>query len=243
MPLCRWSDERDVRPIRVFWLGLFFIGMSAYPLALMAREVLTGSLVEARYRFVPMSSQTAVIGAHRLSLSDDAPASFDRAARVRGAVRVVIDGRAHAVVENVEIRPSFHDGNRYHGPLALLRYDDLRQRESFLAVVVNAGVDSRVAGRSTGGFDVDDLRFRVIALGSDGRVSDETFLRKDRGSPPLRAALARFVASAPMGYHSDLMAVYPSLLYPIVFPWGTGLVGGLCILAAVLWRHVSGSAS
>jgi hypothetical protein len=228
MLLCRWSDERDVRPNRLFWLGLFFIGMSADPLVLMAREVLTGSLVEARYRVVPMSSQTAVIGAHRLSLSDDAPASADRAARVRGAVRVAIDGRAHAVVENVEIRPSFHDANRYHGVLALLRYDDLRQPESFLAVVVNAGVDSRVARRSTGGVDFDNLRFRVIALGSDGRVSDETFLRKDRGSPPLRAALARFVASSPMGYHSDLMAVWPSLLYPIVSFRGGRVSSGGC---------------
>jgi len=216
------------------WPGTFLLATSAYPLLLMAREVLTGSFVGARYRFTPIyGSQTAAIGGHRVSLSDDSPVSADPSARVRGVVRIVIDGRVHSISDNVEIRPSFRDANRYHGFLALVKFDDVHRHESFVAVVANAGVDPVVARPPQGGFNFDDLRFRLITLSSDGRVSDETFFRKDRGSPAVRAALAQFVSPSPMGYYSDLMMVWPSLLYPIAFPWASGLVGALLIIVAI----------
>jgi hypothetical protein len=204
----------------------------------MAREVLTGSFVETRYRFKPIyDSQTAMIGGHRVSLSDDSPESADPSARIRGAVRIVIDGRVYATANNVEIRPSFRDTNRYHGFLALVQFDDVGRGESHVAVVANAGVDPGVARLPQGGYNFDYLRFRLITISSDGGVRDETFFRKDRGSPAVRAALARFVSPSPMGYHSDLMMVWPSLLYPIAFPWASGLAGGLCIIIAVKRRR------
>jgi len=42
-----------------------------------------------------------------------------------------------------------------------------------------------------------------------------------------------------MGYHSDLMMVWPTLLYPVMFPWGTGAIGGFCMLVALLGRTKS----
>lgn len=209
-----------------FWLGAFLLATSGYPLLLMAREVLTGSFVEARYRFTPIyDSQTASIGGHQVSLTDDSPESADPSARIRGAVRVVIDGRVYASSSNVEIRPSFRDANRYHGFLALVRFDDVGRNESQVAVVANAGVDPGVARLPHGGYNFDYLRFRLITVSADGSVHDETFFRKNRGSPAVRAALARFVSPQPMGYNSDLMMVWPSLLYPIAFPWASGLLG------------------
>jgi hypothetical protein len=117
-----------------------------------------------------------------------------------------------------------------------VRFDDVGRGESRVAVVANAGVDLGVARLPQGGYNFDYLRFRIITIGSDGGVLDETFFRKDRGSPPVRAALARFVSPSPMGYHSDLMMVWPTLLYPIVFPWASGLVGALCIIVSVTRR-------
>jgi hypothetical protein len=221
-----------------FWLGALLVATSGFPLLLMAREVLTGFTVGARYRFKPVyDSQSAVIGQHRVSLTDDQPESADRSARIRGAVRIVIDGRVYATANNVEIRPSFRDANRYHGFIALVRFDDVGRSESHLAVVMNVGVDPGIARLPQSGYNFDFLRFRLITVSADGGVLDETFFRKDRGSPALRAALASWVSPSPMGYHSDLMMVWPSLLYPIAFPWTSGLVGALCIAIAVKTRH------
>jgi len=221
-----------------FWLGAFLLATSGFPLLLMAREVLTGFAVGARYRFKPVyDSQSAMLGEHRVSLTDDQPESEDPSARVRGAVRIVIDGRVYATANNGEIRPSFRDANRYPGFLALLRFGDVGRRESQRVDGGDVGVDPGVARLPQGGYNLDYLRFRLITVSADGSVFDETFFRKDRGSPALRAALASWVSPSPMGYHSDLMMVWPSLLYPIAFPWTSGLVGALCIMVAFKTRH------
>jgi hypothetical protein len=222
----------------LFWIGGLLLAASAYPLLLMAREATTGYYVAARYRFKPIyDSQSASLGVHQVSLLDDAPESSEPSARLRGVVRIVIDGRLVTTVSNVEIRPSFKDANRYHGVLALVRFENVGRSESHVAVVANAGVDPAVPRLSNGGYNFDYLRFRVITLDTDGRLSDETFFRKDRGSPAVRAALARFVSPSPMGYYSDLMMVWPSLLYPIAFPWASGLIGAVCIWAAAKTRR------
>jgi len=221
----------------LFWIGGLLLAASAYPLLLMAREVATGLSVAARYSFKPVyDSQRASLGMHQVSLLDDAPESSDPSARIRGVVRIVIDGRVFTTVSNVEIRPSFKDANRYHGSLALVRFENLRS-EAHVAIVANAAVDPAVPRLPNGGYNFDYLRFRLITLDADGRVNDETFFRKDRGSPAVRAALARFVSPSPMGFYSDLMMVWPSLLYPIAFPSASGLVGGVCIWAAVKTRR------
>lgn len=201
---------------------------------------MSGSVVSSRYRFMPIfDRQTATLGSHRIVLEDDAPSAVDTSARVRGPVRIVIDGTVHSIVDNVEIRPAFRDANRYHGFVALIGFEDSSRQQPSVAVVVNAGVAPDMPRHANAEFDFDYLRFRIIVLDSDGRVTDETFFRKDRGSPLLRAALARFVSPSPMGYHSDLMMVWPTLLYPVMFPWGTGAIGGFCMLVALLGRTKS----
>jgi hypothetical protein len=204
----------------------------------MAREVATGYSVAARYRFTRIyDSQGVSLGVHQVSLLDDAPESSDPSARIRGVVRIVIDGRVLTTVSNVEIHPALKGANRYRGSLALVRFENIGRSEVHVAIVANAAVDPAVPRLPNGGYNFDYLRFRLITLDTDGRISDETFFRKDRGYPALRAALARFVSPSPMGYYSDLMMVWPSFLYPMAFPWASGLVGAVCIGVAVKTRR------
>jgi hypothetical protein len=222
----------------LFWIGGLLLAASAYPLLLMAREVATGYSMAARYRFKPIyDSRSASLGVHQVSLLDDAPESSDPSARTRGVVRIIIDGRVFTTVSNVAIRPSFKDANRYYGSLALVRFETVGRSEALLAIVANAAVDPAVPRLPNGGYNFDYLRFRLITLDGDGRMRDETFFRKDRGYPAVRAALARFVSPSPMGYYSDLMMVWPSVLYPIAFPWASGLAGAVCLWAAVKTRR------
>jgi hypothetical protein len=58
---------------------------------------------------------------------------------------------------------------------------------------------------------------------------------KDRGRPLVRYALARYVS--PMGIYSDLMMVWPTLLYPFLFPWASGLLGVVFIAGGVRLRR------
>lgn len=169
------------------------------------------------------------------------PETSDQSARARGDVQIDIDGKNYATAHNVEIRPAFHDSNRYWGFLVLVKVEDNETGEEFLMLAQNVGVDSQVPRLKSGGYNFDYLRFRLISINQQGVIHDETFYRKDRGKPALRARLAGFVAPSPMGYYSDILCGWPSLLFPIIFPWLSGFVGGLCIMVALsklLWGAI-----
>jgi len=218
----------------LFWIGLLLLSISAYPLFLMAREMQTNSAINKRYRFHGVyDSQSAMIGNHRISLSDTTPETSDQSARARGEVQIDIDGKNYAAAHNVEIRPAFHDANRYWGFLVLVKVEEKKTGQSFLTLAQNVGVDSQVCRLPSGGYNFDYQRFRLISIDPQGVIHDETFFRKDRSDPVLRARLASFVAPSPMGYYSDILCGWPSLLFPIIFPWLSGLVGALCIAFAL----------
>jgi hypothetical protein len=201
----------------------------------MAREMQTNSAINKRYRFHGVyDSQSATIGNHRISLSDTSPETSDQSARVRGEVQIDIDGKNYATAHNIEIRPSFHDANRYWGFLVLVKVVDNQTRKEFLTLAQNVGVDSQVPRLPSGGYNFNYQRFRLISIDQQGVIHDETFFRRDRSDPVLRARLASFVASSPMGYYSDILCGWPSLLFPVIFPWLSGLVGVLCITVAFL---------
>jgi hypothetical protein len=224
--------------IAPFWIGGLLVAISAYPLFLMAREVSTGYYVGFRYRVTPThASQTAAIGAHRISLADDYETSPDPSARIRGAVRILIDGRDYSEANGVEIRPYFHDENRYYGYLGIVSFTDHFNNESYAVGVQNLGVDPGRPKSRADGFDLQYLRFRVVMLNSDGAVREETFFYKDRGTPPVRAALVRYVSPRPMGFHSDLMMGWPTLFYPLLFPFSSGLGGVICLLVGIKHRR------
>src|SRR3954466_2662549 len=126
-----------LRTSRWFWFGVLLLGLSGYPLLLMAREVVSGSIVSFRYRFVPVyDRQAATLGSHLIVLEDDAPSSVDKLVRVRGAVRIMVDGTEQSILDNVEIRPAFRDANRYHGSVALIAFKDSSRQQPSVAVVV-----------------------------------------------------------------------------------------------------------
>jgi len=206
----------------------------------MTREVYTNSCINKRYRFSHVHDrQSATIGNHRISLSDTTPETSDQSARARGEVQIDIDGKNYAAAHNVEIRHAFHDANRYWGFLALVKVVDNQTRKEFLTLAQFLGIDSQVPRLGSGGENYDYLRFRLVTIDQDGKIQDETFFRKDRSNPVLRSRLASFVAPSPMGYYSDILCYWPSLIFPIIFPWLSGLVGALCIafaLSRLLWR-------
>jgi len=210
---------------------------SAPPLILMAREVALGIYVGERYAIKRIVSpakgmeggelRTKVAG-HTVELADDQPylghepfTRDDR--RANGLVRILVDGRQATSPVPAVIRLNYQDANRYWGFVYLMR------------VVDRAGSERLVVAQNLG-----KNRYRTVSILADGSVVEDEFDYAGRCSPPLRAALIRHVVPHPAGYCSDLMQVWPSLFYPILFPWGSGLVGLTGVaLAGTLWlrRH------
>jgi hypothetical protein len=40
-----------------------------------------------------------------------------------------------------------------------------------------------------------------------------------------------------MGFYSDLMQVWPSIFYPLLYPWATGLLGVIALRVAATRRR------
>jgi hypothetical protein len=102
---------------------------------------------------------------------------------------------------------------------------DRVQGEEFLAVVQRvATVNPRNIN------DLSPLRFRILLVAA-GSVKEEVFTFSDRAHPQYRTMLARLVSPQEIGFYSQVLAWYPSVLYPLLYPWLTGLVGIVAIMA------------
>jgi hypothetical protein len=210
----------------VLIMGCGLLAVSVPPLVLMAREMAIGSAVSERYSVEPITSSErgmeggalrSEIGGHSVELVDDQPFTPHEPFKVDdvrepGLVRVIVDGRGISTPVQATIRLNFRDANRYWGFVYLMRLAD-RGGPERLVVAQNLGQG----------------QYRTVSIFADGRVVEDQFGHAARCSPPIRALLIRAVVPHPSGYCSDLMQVWPSLLYPILYPWVSGAIGLISI--------------
>jgi hypothetical protein len=229
------KGTHDMRTLLL--VGFTLVTISAPPLALWAREMAIGSGVNARYSVeriarssepdIVDSALRSVIGGHTVELVDDQPFKAREPftagdVRAEGLVRVLVDGRVHSAPVRGTIRLESRDANRYWGFAYLMRLVD-RQGTDRLVVAENLGSG----------------RYRTISVFPDGRVVEDQFDYASRCTPPVRAVLIRAVVPHPSGFCSDVMQVWPTLWYPVLYPWVSGILGGLFSIVGLL-RHWTG---
>ncbi len=216
-------------------IGLGLLVVSTPPLFLMAREVAVGSVVRERYAVERIVSSEkgmeggglrAEIGGHIVELVDNRPVAPDEPFKINdtresGSVSIRVDGRAVSTPVKAIVRLHRRDANRYWGYVYLMRLVD-REGPERLVVAQNLGQGE----------------YRTVSIFANGNIVEDTFSYAARCSPPVRAELIRSVVPHPSGYCSDVMQVWPSLFYPILYPWFSGLVGFVSLgTAGVLWRR------
>ena len=83
-----------------------------------------------------------------------------------------------------------------------------------------------------------DLHYRILRVPRIGPVQEEIFHMDDR-VPLYRSLLMMRIAPQPMGFYSDVMCCWPSLFYPILYPWLSGIVGLILTLVGGidLWKR------
>jgi len=215
-------------------IGLSLLGVSAPPLFLMGRELVIGAVVTERYtveRIVTSEkgmeggALRSEIGGHIVELVDDQPVVADEPfknndARESGSVSIRVDGRAVSTPVKAIVRLHRRDANRYWGYVFLMRLVD-REGPERLVVAQNLGQGE----------------YRTVSVFADGDIISDKFSYGARCSTPVRAELIRSVVPHSSGYCSDVLQVWPSLFYPILYPWFSGLVGFVSLgRAAALWR-------
>jgi len=218
-----------MRLILIF--GLVLSVVSAPPLFLMGRETVIERSVSERYvvdRIVSRAPDMhggaieAEIGGHTVELRDEYPIRprepFEGEGVTRpGTVRIVVDGQVRSSPVEATIRVNQRDANRYWGYSHLQRLQDRDGPDRLV-------VSQRLAGN----------RYRTVSVFADGRVLEDEFDYVDRCDPPVRALVIRFVVPYPSGYCSEVLQVWPSILYPVLYPWASGALGGLLVCVALV---------
>ena len=217
----------------LFAIGLGLLAVSAPPLILMVRELVVGASVERRYSVDPLlvaskgmvhGSVRATIGGHTVALTDDQgrrpeePHDFSDP-RDEGQISILVDGSLVASPVRTKIRLNRRDADRYWGYVNLMRLTD---RE---------GPDRLVVAQHLG-----HGQYQTTSVFGDGTVVEDKFAYGERCSPPVRTMLIRGVVGVPIGYCSGVMQVWPSVFYPIMYPWFSGVLGcGMATFAAGAW--------
>ena len=89
----------------------------------------------------------------------------------------------------------------------------------------------------------DTLTCRALFIDSGGKVTEEKFPFSERASPLYRTLLANEVSPMELGFYSDALELWPSVLYPLLYPLVSGIVGLiLTIVGLVKYRRASKSA-
>lgn len=228
-PALHPGPQARVSVTRRFMVGAVLLAVSFPPLFLMARELAIASSVKIRYTLEdpgrpipePGFAQETRLGRARIQLADDAPAEWRGRDPFEGPVRVFVNGRSYGTDAMVRIRPFEHDANRYWGFINLLKVTD-----SY------AGTEHVVVGQR-----LDNGMFRLLWVDADATVTAEEFSYQGRCGPPVRAAIIRYIVPSPSGFCSDVMTAYPSLLFPFLYPWVSGIAGLLLtVKGGVAWR-------
>ena len=211
------------------------MGVSAPPLYWMQVEKWLGFLFDWNYQVQWVHDATRVEECgHAIQLEDDLGQGTDEKTRTIAHLRVIVDGRLQEQALKVVARTFYDDSNRYFTWATL---GILREREgSKLFVIQRLPAPQPAPDRpddsalEPGG--KEHYRWRILFLGCDGQISTEQFTFAERSSPVYRAVLAGRTSPVMLGFRSGVWTVWPTLWYPLLYPWLSGLIGCILLIAA-----------
>ncbi|RDU37909.1 hypothetical protein DRW41_08855 [Neobacillus piezotolerans] len=217
-------------------IGLLLIVGSAWPMFQMAREEVINSKITKQYKidFVnyeqgfprPIDTQEIEVNGRSIKIVEEltgkkAPLThWDLEEGVPAGdivkLHLLVDG--NEVTNADEIWLSNRDkGGRYYSWLEVLKVNDKT------AIVQRLTDDDA---------PMDDRRWKIIWI--DDKITEERVSYLTRAENPLGVRLinASGTSQMAMGYQSDILQMYPTLFFPILYPYVTTLLGILlCIIA------------
>ena len=204
-------------------IGVVLLVAASPYLLLIAAEQFFSLLYQRRYDYQPVHAENRVsIGATEISLRDDARIARFALDRTPGRIQIQIGEETYDGASQVPIRTDARGPRRYHGWVALGVLRDRKcdcDRVAITERIPEAPGESRAKS------------IRITFVAEDGSVEIEEFARSKRRWPPYRAVLASDAAGRSLGFVSGVLNVWPSIFYPLIYPFATGLLG------FALWMH------
>lgn len=142
------------------------------------------------------------------------PMQYEKAQGIQFVkIHIKINGKEFSNADPI-ILSSNRGIQRYYSWLEILRVNNK------IAII------QRIANEN--GTDIlKEQKWKIIWIDEQNNVTEEKLNHKNRAENPLAVKLINtsYVTPRPMGYYSDLLEVYPTIFYPIIYPIFILLIG------------------
>ncbi|OMD37490.1 MULTISPECIES: hypothetical protein [Paenibacillus] len=118
-------------------------------------------------------------------------------------------------------------GSRYFSWIDILTVKDRKTGENQINIVQRLTDDSQ---------PMETRKWKIITIAQDGEVDEEVLSYAQRSNNHLGVKLIEFSGTSlmGMGYYSDVTKAYPSIFFPLLFPFLTGIAGLLLLIFLVV---------
>jgi hypothetical protein len=121
-------------------------------------------------------------------------------------------------------------GSRYFSWIDILTVKDRKTGEKEISIVQRLTDDSQ---------PMDQRKWKIITISHDGMIEEKVLSYAHRSDNRLGVKLIEFSGTSlmGMGFYSDITKSYPSVVFPLIYPLLTGVVGIflLIIIGVQLW--------
>ncbi|MGB6778854.1 MAG: hypothetical protein WBE33_08850 [Planococcus citreus] len=148
-------------------------------------------------------------------------------------IRLTVNGETVETLEDYPVQLLYSEDiavaglDRYTHYLTYWTVEDKFTDEDFFAIVIwQNGYDTRQIdedGWMEGYVDLEQLEYKLIKIAKDGTVSEQLFTFDNKSK--LQTQLITENYSGPINYYLPPGYYYPSLLYPLLYPWITTIIG------------------
>lgn len=151
------------------------------------------------------------------------PGNFNEDSREKSSIGITINDKDWSVIHPVEVRPNYLDENRYHGYFGLL-------------IVEEKGNENLILVQRLLGNQEADLVWRTLTIKNNGQVLENQFSYEHRSDVPQRVDYINLSNTSPfsLGYKSNILQGWPSLFFPLLYPFVTASLGLLLIVIGSL---------
>ena len=154
---------------------------------------------------------------------------------------IKINGERLAYLENYPIRSEDEGIQKYHGNISFIVLLDKQEEERTLFVVLRNTKDTLTNEKGVHIISspppLVDIKYTMHVIDEEGQIESDTFSQNNRNA--LQTFVLNSSGSSPtaVGYYTDAWHAYPSIFFPILFPFSTLFFGVILMIVYVPLRR------
>ncbi|PEJ59235.1 hypothetical protein CN692_07080 [Bacillus sp. AFS002410] len=244
---------KKMKPITIF-MSMIFI-LSAIPTFNIVRETVIGNQMEKRYQIndvYPLEENgkainpTITVQGNKISFKEDNTGKTEPLSdsdiisdiKRKEVVKLHLFVNGHEITKpdaiNVDTyRNKESEEVRYNSWIGIMTVKDRETKTNSIKIVQRLSKDEVLDG---------DRKWKIITIDQHQQIKEETFEANDRGESSYNVEMINNSGTSlmGMGYHSDILEGWPSIFFPIVFPFGSLLVSTIALVIIFFRRNVKG---